>query len=536
MDRNLHTDDFERLLREKSDEFRMYPSKRVWSSIYNNIHPGRKWPSVVMSITLISSLLMIGYLNTKDSDAFTGTTVNKNIVDPLAIVYQNLQVNSPDIFNPFTVYSYNSNKVSVQELNYKVASANNSDNHSKNNNNGSITPTSTGKVSGKFNKSSIQTNSNSFNPIQKTGVLLGYNSFGKSTAFDANEESGIASNIFKTQFYASVIKLIGTNKNLQENAGSVNNRAGAPIQITSVSKEFYKKIISDANNLTTSTGHLNLANTHKYSSDKKTAVSPEDKEWIDNYAMYNRPAPKKWAGKLAWEIYATPSVVYRTLTTGLINSNNSAPFILPGVNTNIENDIIQKPSFGFELGTGIQYPIFKDVKFKTGLQLNFTRYNSQGFHNTHPVATKLTMYDAKTKGTYEIFRTTPYSNKAGLKEVNLHNQTFQVSIPVGLDFKILGKENIQWNVGVTVQPTYIIGGASYLLSSDRRNYVKEGDMLNKWNLNAGFETFITYKSNGITYEIGPQFRSQLFSTNKNFAIEEKLQNYGIKFGIVKTIK
>src|SRR6188768_3370198 len=67
MDRNFHTDDFERLLREKSDEFRMYPSKRIWHSIYNNIHPGRKWPSVAMSITLISALLITGYLNTNNA-------------------------------------------------------------------------------------------------------------------------------------------------------------------------------------------------------------------------------------------------------------------------------------------------------------------------------------------------------------------------------------------------------------------------------------------------------------------------------------
>jgi len=67
MDRNLHTDDFVRLLREKSDEFRMYPSKRIWFSIYNNIHPCRKWPSVAMSITLISALLLVGYLNTNNA-------------------------------------------------------------------------------------------------------------------------------------------------------------------------------------------------------------------------------------------------------------------------------------------------------------------------------------------------------------------------------------------------------------------------------------------------------------------------------------
>ena len=73
MDRKFNTDDFERMLRQMSDEFRMYPSKRIWNSIYNNIHPGRKWPSVVMTITLISSLLLIGYLNTTETPIYTAS-------------------------------------------------------------------------------------------------------------------------------------------------------------------------------------------------------------------------------------------------------------------------------------------------------------------------------------------------------------------------------------------------------------------------------------------------------------------------------
>jgi hypothetical protein len=62
-------------------------------------------------------------------------------------------------------------------------------------------------------------------------------------------------------------------------------------------------------------------------------------------------------------------------------------------------------------------------------------------------------------------------------------------------------------------------------------------MLNRWNLNAGFETFIAYKVNGLTWQIGPQFRKQLFSTNsKTYAVGEKLVNYGFKIGVTKTIR
>src|SRR5664279_1092675 len=83
MDRNFHTNDFERLLREKSDEFRMYPSKRIWHSIYNNIHPGRKWPSVAMSIVLITALLLMGALNTRNTNSYS--TSAKNILQPKII-------------------------------------------------------------------------------------------------------------------------------------------------------------------------------------------------------------------------------------------------------------------------------------------------------------------------------------------------------------------------------------------------------------------------------------------------------------------
>src|SRR6185295_5968687 len=67
MEKKIYTDNFELLLKEKSDEFRMYPSKRVWHSIYNDLHPGRKWPSVAMSMVLVITLLLIGSLNTHDN-------------------------------------------------------------------------------------------------------------------------------------------------------------------------------------------------------------------------------------------------------------------------------------------------------------------------------------------------------------------------------------------------------------------------------------------------------------------------------------
>jgi len=269
---------------------------------------------------------------------------------------------------------------------------------------------------------------------------------------------------------------------------------------------------------------------------KNNVISAEDKEWIENYALYNRPAAKKWAGKLAWQLYATPSVVYRSLyTDGNFGNTITAPLPISSLNEDINKAVNQTPSVGFEIGTGLLYPVFKGVKLKAGIQLNYTRYTAEAYQNTHPVATKLAMYDYETGMPYEVYRTTPYSNKNGLEFTKLHNETFQLSLPIGADLKLWGNDYLQWNVGVTVQPTYVPFGKSYLISSDRRNYVKETSLINRWNVNAGFETFISYKAEiGLTYQVGPQFRSQLFSTNtRQIAVQEKLLNYGLKFGITK---
>ncbi|MGH2564085.1 MAG: hypothetical protein ACRDE5_06215, partial [Ginsengibacter sp.] len=64
MERRFSMNDFEQSLKEHADEFKMIPSKRVWHGIYNDLHPGRRWPSIAMALSLIFTLVVIGYLNT----------------------------------------------------------------------------------------------------------------------------------------------------------------------------------------------------------------------------------------------------------------------------------------------------------------------------------------------------------------------------------------------------------------------------------------------------------------------------------------
>ncbi len=93
MEHQFYNDYFERLLRQKTDEFRMLPTKTLWYSIYNDLHPGKKWPSITMSFVIITLIGCIGYFNTS-SNKYNGneiTAINKTVRkgDPALLAYTN---------------------------------------------------------------------------------------------------------------------------------------------------------------------------------------------------------------------------------------------------------------------------------------------------------------------------------------------------------------------------------------------------------------------------------------------------------------
>ncbi|MBK7305891.1 MAG: hypothetical protein IPI88_01935 [Chitinophagaceae bacterium] len=103
MENEFYTDEFEQLLKEKADQFSMYPSKRVWHSIYNNLHPSRRWPSVVISLFFIGSLMFIGYLNTGEN-SITRQINNSSSISTISI--EETTAPSQKINNKTRVLSY----------------------------------------------------------------------------------------------------------------------------------------------------------------------------------------------------------------------------------------------------------------------------------------------------------------------------------------------------------------------------------------------------------------------------------------------
>ncbi|MBK6634098.1 MAG: hypothetical protein IPG38_07055 [Chitinophagaceae bacterium] len=121
-----------------------------------------------------------------------------------------------------------------------------------------------------------------------------------------------------------------------------------------------------------------------------------------------------------------------------------------------------------------------------------------------------------------------------MQPVTLHNRTYQISLPVGLAYKLSSQDNVDWFAGASVQPTYVFGGNAHIISSDLKSYISDPSSISTWNLNLGFETYMNFKLGAYQLQVGPQVRYQVYSTyRKNVALIEKPYAVGLKLGLSK---
>jgi len=522
MENEFYTDEFEQLLKEKADQFRMYPSKRVWHSIYNNLHPSRRWPSVVMCLLLITSLVLIGYLNTGENsitrqinNSGTKETTSTEIASTAKTdskkqttsYYKKQQkpVTSFDnafddvITNETDFYTYTI--VKSNRPNYLYTSTTAADIKIPNDK-------YPAENSGKDLIQSVDTyiKSNKIfvdivvaNKKNKTDIL-------KPTAKNTVAGVNAADNKAKDLSMAET----ETNKTSSLNPSAINTGKPDLSELTDEDKK--------------ATATISAV-------DNKNGLSNEEKAWIENYALQNSPAKNRLKDRLAFHFYATPAVNYRKLST------KSKGSITPFANADINTVISQKPGFGVEAGFGLTYAIEKRLQLKTGLQFNYTNYNIAADQTNHPITTTILLNDPQTGYSYSSARITTTSNaynNSALQPVTLHNRTYQISVPVGFAYKLSSEKNVDWFAGASAQPTYVFGGNAHILSTDLKSYVSDPSSISTWNLNLGFETYMNFKLGTYNLQVGPQVRYQVYSTyRKDFALIEKPYAVGLKFGLTK---
>jgi hypothetical protein len=239
--------------------------------------------------------------------------------------------------------------------------------------------------------------------------------------------------------------------------------------------------------------------------------------------------------KIGFQFYFTPTISYRKL-----GENKSFLRSQPANNPNyrqalifdVNNVVTHKPDIGFEIGMAAKYPITRKMKLKGGLQFNVNRYDIKAYDAATSVAT--IMFNGRTSNRADSLNTyARYSNRNTGYQTNwLQNLYFQISAPVGLEFKISGDEKVQFGVATTIQPTYVLGDRAYLISTDYKNYVEVPQLVRRWNVNTALETYVGYSTGRLDWQVGPQVRYQLLSSFINkYPVKENLFDFGLKVGV-----
>src|ERR1700744_677965 len=57
---NFYSDEFEQLIRGKTEQYKMYPSENVWKGVHNALHTKRKWFIGSMAFLVTGILFMAG--------------------------------------------------------------------------------------------------------------------------------------------------------------------------------------------------------------------------------------------------------------------------------------------------------------------------------------------------------------------------------------------------------------------------------------------------------------------------------------------
>lgn len=456
MEKEFHNEDFEKLLKDNANQYRMYPSEKVWKNIYATMHTRRKWYGITaLVMLLITATLVTVFISNNDSA--TEAIAGRKNSQGSAIRQQQLTgkpANSiADIGRP--------NALMIAE-GLKIAAGN-----------------------------------NTFSPVFE---ITRYTAPAFSDVYTENKTPH--------QFMPAPSLIISS-----WNAGVKNE--------TSIQKD-----IDLLNDKITAAVPEDLRNT-----DAGTIqdVKKESEITRDVMALASNNVPvktKKKSARLTAQLYFTPTISYRKLSENKSYSSNQ-PYSFSQL-TDVNNVVNHKPAMGFEFGFETRYSVNNRFTLKSGLQFNINRYDIRAYYHPTEIAT-IALNSGFPRDS--VAALSNYRNFSGYSPNWLENFYFQVALPVGAEIILSDNKKVQWGVAGTVQPTYVIGDRAYLISSDYKNYAKVPNLMRRWNLSTGFETFVTYSTGRIKWQVGPQVRYQhLSSFVSKYPVKENLFDVGLKVG------
>ena len=478
MEDNFNQNDFEEFLKEQIRNHRMYPNDAVWRDINTKLHGDKKWPALtIAAFALLSATIMICVHFTPKPDIFAVNSSNHELNNSTFL--NNLPSSVALSKEKSSLSEINKNKPTVAAAYPAVSNGNSA---KVNNGNKSVNDAE------KYDKKVIISESNKSMVDNKTGQKL------SEVSLDPSEE-----------------------KEVQEDNKTLNSTIGPENAISS-------DIIKPSAKI------------------KKIARDYSDKNMVDNFlkdhkedvSLHTAAKVKSVKNKFGFQIYIAPSISYRKLLEDkfiLKEGSNSGPVGLNYV-ADVNKVVRHKPGNGLEAGLSIMYNLSNNFKIKSGLQFNVRQYSIEAYRSSTEVASIALVENNRID---TVTALAIYRNSNGYYPAELINRYYQIAVPLGVEWEIMGNKGIQLNVAGTIQPTYLINRNAYLLSTNFKNYSEKPDLVRAFNINSNIETFISFKVGDFKWQIGPQLRYQPYSTFKpQYPIKEHLLDYGIKLGLSKT--
>ncbi len=507
IDRRFDMMDFEQSLKDHADQFRLIPSKRIWNGIYNNLHPGSRWPSMTMGIVFILTLISIGYLNNSSKK----TTLH---IASATIAGRESGNSKSTNSNSFDLGSNSGSGSDQQSLNEEDPEPGNSSE----------------KLSIKEAGNEKLNVQNALQTSSYRSSLIGTKDYSENGGLPSNEVN-VAKKDNRTTNYGFALDpdvqgILSEKNNISQDNLNSFVKADMAIMIDNNMDMFENSdniiaAIALANQVHPSSG-LQL---NSYSAINTHLQQPEK--------TFSKKIPRRWNKKIKWIYYITPTISTTSFNGSDLTSSafNYSPLVVFQRSTS--NGMIYNAKPGFETGAKMTYALSKKWKLLTGLNLNYSDYNIVS-NPIHPTFATLTLKNMSTGALYSKNYITFYGDGQSYSQIGLTNYSMQFSIPLGIEYQVWGNQKMQIDIASAVEPSVVLQSNSYIISSDKRNYVQDPDLMRKMNLGGNFGAFISFGSSKIKWHIGPDLYYQLLSTYKNeYTGKEHLINYGIRIGLSK---
>jgi hypothetical protein len=505
MERDFYNDDFEELIRQKADQYKMYPSDKVWKGVYSSLHTRRRKFVIGMSFLVTGILLLAGKELLMPGNH---PSSSKNLIEKNSTSDKQGEANSA-----------NNTTVSIPELKLQ----------------GEQRPlyAEESAKSKSDNSSSSEANLTTSNSIQPVVIV---NEIFNTTTSPEENITGSSS--------ANSSSVVANNKpDISVSENKTNTIENFPVADTKEDDLNAKKINQPSvtnNGVSENANKIPETSLAKSITKEESTENKENKKpvnWLEESATYELKTLVK-TSRLNWQVYITPGVSYRTLSGG-----DNYPLPKTGVqyvpialtHYGDPNDFVNhRPAVSYEAGGSMVYKLTRNLSIKAGLQFDYNRYTIEAYSSS-PQQTTIAL---NSNNYYQNMLTgyTNIQNFGGNSLTSLNNNYFQLSAPVGFELRVIGNGRLQFNIGASIQPTYLLNRNSYLLTTDYSDYTKAPSLFRRWNFNAGVEAFLSYKVGSLRWQIGPQFRYQILSTyTSDYPINENLKGYGLKIGVSKTI-